>query len=417
MRALLFFPAAFAACTCGTNLGPEDAGPADGGPVTISCSTQSDCPQDVPECSFGVCKRPCAANDGCVNPQTFCNQATGYCEAGCRDSSTCAGGNVCSAGACITSQGCATKCDCVAGQVCGGGACQDPPATCDGPDQCGRGADGDPCEDFQCNGFTHQCFDPSPTPCNSDPECTGRPGCAGGCTCTGNHQCVPGAACTAQNESTTCGGGNYCDGNGACQVLPPCTSDAACAGAGLTCNTAAGTCQRPRACTASPDCTVPPATFCNTTTGFCAQPLCNNGGVTCTGGQTCAPDGRCVTQGTGGPCTNDAACAATEYCALVGGNGQCAVGCRNNASCPNPGDLCDGTHTCVGGGGGLGQFGDSCTTDGDCQAGLQCGLFTGTCAEACGPSSSSCAGGACCTLSGQPCCNGFGFCASPFGGC
>src|SRR5689334_8589680 len=123
---------------CPTPIGPVDAG-TDDGPQIITCEAAEDCPQDQPECSFGVCKRPCVANDGCTDPATFCNGNTGYCEPGCRDSSTCGQGTVCSAGACIQSQGCATKCDCAPGQVCSAGACTEPPATCNGPDDCGRG--------------------------------------------------------------------------------------------------------------------------------------------------------------------------------------------------------------------------------------------------------------------------------------
>jgi len=290
-------------CNLGTSLGREDAGPE--GPIVLTCVDPSECTADIPECSFGVCKRPCAANDGCNDPNTFCNPAVGYCEAGCRDSSTCSEGKVCSSGACIESQGCATKCDCDVGLVCVSGACQDPPAGCDGPEQCPK-APGAECEDFACNGFTHLCFDPDPESCTANADCIGRLGCTGGCTCTGNGTCVPEVACTAQNESTTCGVGNYCDGNGACQTLPACTADTQCTSLGLTCNIPAQQCQRPRACpNGQSDCTVAPATHC-AATGFCAQPLCNNGGITCQTYQTCAADGRCVNQGPGGACTADA---------------------------------------------------------------------------------------------------------------
>lgn len=402
---------ATAAAGCfGTAIGPEDAGTPDGGPVIISCESTEDCPGATPECSFGVCKRPCAANDGCVDENTFCNATSGYCEFGCRDSSTCTDGKVCSGGACIVSQGCATKCDCQVGQICAGGACQDPPAQCGSSDDCPK-APGDQCEDFACNGFTKLCFDPDPEPCSVDGDCTGRPGCAGGCTCTGNGQCVPEVACTEQNEATTCGAGNYCDGNGSCQVAPACTSEGDCAPLGLTCGIGQGQCVRARACTSSTDCTTPPTTYCNTTTGFCAQPLCNNGGITCDANQSCAADGRCVTQGQGGACTNDTTCAPTEYCAVVGASGQCVVGCRNNTSC-EPGQQCNASHQCVGGGEAAG-FREPCTVDEDCQAGLICGTATGTCAEPCDSPGTQCTGGSCCSLSGAGCCNAvfiFGFC-------
>ena len=413
MRLALLAPllVAAAACNLGTNVGSSaDAGPIDTGPVVIACTLSfpepdSECPPETPECSFGVCKRPCAASDGCNDPATFCNSNSGYCEFGCRDSSTCGGGTVCSAGACIASAGCATKCDCAAGQICSDGSCVEPPATCDGIDQCGRGADGDPCEDLLCNSFTNLCFDDDPTPCTNDADCSGRPGCGGGCTCTGNQACVPSVACTEQNELTTCGAGNYCDGNGSCQVAPSCTTEAQCTSLGLTCNLAGGVCERTAPCNTNADCTIVPATFCNPVTDFCAQPLCTNDGVTCAVGEQCSPDGRCFVQGTGGPCTVDANCDPSEYCAPLGA-GQCTVGCRNNSSCANANLTCNGAHQCVGGSAGdLAGFGENCTADGDCQTGLICGSFTTTCAEPCAAASTNCASDGCCPLSGSPCCN------------
>lgn len=391
---------------CGTSLGPEDAG-VDAGPQLISCTDASECPVDVPECSFGVCKRPCAANDACPDPSTFCDAATGYCAPGCRDSSTCGDGTVCSAGACIESQGCATKCDCATGQVCVGGSCQAPPPTCTGPQDCGRGPTSpDECEDYACNGFTSQCFDPDPTPCTVNADCTGRPGCAGGCTCTGSGTCAPEVDCTVPNEATDCGGDFYCDGNGACQALPACDDEGDCTGAGLSCNLGRQRCERTRACTTSTECTVAPSTYCNTTAGFCAVPLCNNGGITCTPTtETCAADGRCVPVGTGATCTSDLACPADQYCAS---NGQCAAGCRDNSSCTS-GQTCNGAHQCTGGGGG-GGLGASCANgagepdDSLCQVGLFCGLFSATCQEGCEGESTDCATDGCCQLTGQGCC-------------
>ena len=387
----------------GTSLGPEDAG-VDAGPQVISCTDASECPIDVPECSYGVCKRPCAANDACTDPSTFCDAASGYCAVGCRDSSTCGDGTVCSAGNCIESQGCATKCDCVAGQVCVGGACQAPPATCTGPQDCPRGpTEPEECEDYACNGFTQQCFDPDPTPCAVNADCTGRPGCAGGCTCTGSGICASSVACTAQNESSTCGAGFYCDGNGACQALPACTAEGDCSALELTCNVGRQQCERAHPCTAATeatDCTVAPSTYCNTAAGFCAVPLCNNGGITCTPTtESCSADGRCVPAGTGATCTSDTTCLSSQYCAA---NGQCAVGCRDNSSCTG-GQTCNGAHQCVGGGT-TGGWGATCTGNGDCMGGLFCGLFSGICQEACETETTDCATDGCCQLSGQPCC-------------
>lgn len=409
-------------CQCGTSLGGVDAGVTDAGPELISCTLSfgepgSECPQDVPECNFGVCRRPCAANDGCNDPATFCNASTGYCELGCRDSSVCGAGTVCSVGACIQSQGCATKCDCAAGEICSNNSCAQPPASCATNNDCGRGADGDICEDFFCNFST--CIDDDPAPCDEDTDCIGRPGCQSGCTCTGNQVCVADVDCTPQNETETCPGGFYCNLDNQCAPFPACTSETQCAPEGLTCNAGAGLCERARACASNAECTVAPATYCDPSTDFCAQPLCTNGGVTCaTGTETCrTSDGRCVPAGTGSACTANVNCDAAEYCNFVNGTGTCEVGCRDNASCGG-GQVCNNAHQCEGGGN-LKPFGETCSDDAECQVGLICGAITNRCAEECQPSGSDCAGGACCALSGQPCCNSIGFCAgeSLGGGC
>lgn len=407
-----------AACRTTVDSGDAGSGPGSGvGPLT--CESVEDCPDPSNYDCLGICLQRCAADAVCKLDE-YCS-ARGYCERGCRDSTTCEDGQVCVAGTCQSTDAagaCGTKCDCAPGQVCRGGVCQDPPEQCNGPDDCGRGP-GDRCEAYQCNGFTNQCFDPDPQPCTDATDCIGRPGCQDGCLCTPNGQCVPDGECTPENEAEVCGDGFYCTADLTCGVLPSCTSNTECEAYGLVCNLGRQRCQRPAPCDDNADCTSAPATYCNTASGSCEVPSCRNGGVQCGVNEQCSTDGRCVPQGTGTACTSDAQCPNdpwpnTQYCSFASGQGECTIGCRSNASCPQ-GQVCNGARACVsdsggGGGGGQGQWGDSCTSDADCQAGLICGLFTGTCAELCFPPCSTCTGGSCCSLSGQPYCSLLGFC-------
>lgn len=403
----------------GTDAG-VDAGP---GNQLIACESADQCPDPANYDCLGVCLQRCAADTVC-RPAEYCSPR-GYCELGCRDSTTCPEGDVCVNGSCVEPGGvgaCGTKCECLAGQVCQNGVCTDPPATCSRPEDCGRGQ-GDRCDAYQCNGFTGQCFDPDPQPCIDADDCIGRPGCGNDCVCTTSGQCVPGGACTVETEAADCGAGFYCDDTLNCAVLPVCTTATQCP-TGLTCNTGTQQCVRPQPCTGAADCTSPPNTYCNLTAvpARCEQPNCQNGGVTCDPQtQFCTQDGRCVAAGTGAACTDDSECPNdawpnTQYCSFESGAGECTPGCRSNASCA-AGQTCNGARQCVqqgGGGGSGGQWGDSCMGDADCQAGLICGQLTGTCAELCTNPGSSCAGDPnCCPLSGAAECVSFlilGFC-------
>jgi Cys-rich repeat protein len=112
-----------------------------------------------------------------------------------------------------------------------------------------------------------------------------------------------------------------------------------------------------------------------------------------------------VQPGTGTTCTSNTQCGSGEYCDFP--DQLCRVGCRDNLDCPS-GQNCDGTHTCTGGGGGgSGQFGATCGTDGDCSSPMICGVLTFTCAEQC-TSAADCV--ACNATNGSCRCNGFGFC-------
>lgn len=76
------------------------------------------------------------------------------------------------------------------------------------------------------------------------------------------------------------------------------------------------------------------------------------------------------------------------------------AGCADNERCINHGCVRDGDGT-------RGGFGDVCVDDGECDAPLVCGPFTGTCAETCTVADDcvTCAG-----VHGACTCNGAGFC-------
>jgi hypothetical protein len=394
-----------------------DAGSDNDGPDLISCEDVSDCPDETFDCAGGVCLKRCGTDEAC-DPiaEHYCSDQ-GYCELGCRDSFSCDDpeNEVCADGVCRPKDGagaCATKCDCDAGEICNGGVCQDPPATCTTSDDCGRGPV-DRCEAFLCNGFTQQCFDPDPQPCDVNEDCDGRPGCGDGCICTPNQQCVPQGACTASTEAVDCGPGFYCTDDLVCDVLPACTDDTACEALGFECNIGQGLCERPLPCIDDNECT-PPKSYCNLgeSPSFCDVPTCLNGAFECGEGQTCSVDGRCVTEGTGDACNGNTECPEDQFCSFATGSGICTPGCRSNASCPS-GQECNGANQCVPIQGGSGGFvGDSCQADTDCNSGLVCGVFTSVCTETCFNVGEPCDNGACCSLSGSATCDphplGFG---------
>ena len=195
-----------------------------------------------------------------------------------------------------------------------------------------------------------------------------------------------------------------------------CVHDADCAGnqfcqggVTCTCDTTNGQCvpQAPT-CGSNADCTQAPFTFCDPATSQCALGTCQNGGVICNQGETCAADGRCLA-GSATPCTADDACVAEEYCSVAFGQteGACTTGCRTDADCP--GQVCNGAHTCTDT---AAAFGDACTDDSTCHVGLFCGVFSSTCQERCSGGPVDCTGGACCQESGLACCNQLGFCSA-----
>lgn len=391
-----------------------DAGPGGTSVEPLVCESNEECPDATTWDCLGICLKRCAADDACGAGE-FCSNRS-YCEQGCRDRTSCASDEVCVQGRCdpaANATSCGDKCDCAPGQVCEAGVCTDPPDSCGSSDDCGRGPDGQ-CNAYLCNGFTSQCFDPDPAPCDDASDCVGRPDCRDGCVCNGASQCVPGGECTPENEATVCGSGFYCTDELVCDVLPDCTSAAECAPLGLVCNEGTGQCEASAPCTDSSECTSPPATYCDTSLGSCARPRCDNGGATCGATEECV-NGSCVPAGTGTACNSDADCPNepwpdTQFCNFqtASGTGECSVGCRSNASCGS-GQECNGQRQCVqtgGGGGSLGQAGDPCDEppfDPDCAAGLVC-TYYGTCEETCENPGPCGADSSCCPLTGYEQC-------------
>jgi len=358
----------------------KDAG---NGSQQRSCGTDTDCFTGE-SCVLGLCMRRCSVDDVCDTGQ-FCAES-GFCEAGCRNSSECPSEKVCAAGSCVTGGNCGTKVDCALGLVCRGGFCSDPPELCATADDC-------PGEQL-CNGFTQVCFDPTPTTCNNAQDCNGHTGCSNNCVCTGQ-ACVAGAACTVATESTACGIGGYCNASNVCMPQPGCTTQSQCDPYGLYCNVGNRICERAYACNDSNACTShAPATYCNLNAHRCEVPTCLNGGVTCQAPNTqCNTEGRCVAPGAT-TCSSNLNCcpddsdhnqtctSAKEYCDIPAGQiqGVCRAGCRTNDDC-TPTQTCSSTHQCTTAQGG-GQ-GDPCQAQEECRANYFCGPLTHTCYETC----------------------------------
>lgn len=409
------------ACTTGSTPETDAGDDGNGDPDAIVCGSRDDCPDPANYECQGVCLQLCASDEVCPATQ-YCDD--GFCKTGCR-AGTCAEGEICVSGSCMprdSANTCGSKCDCAPGEICADGVCQTPPDACDSSDDCARGP-GESCEAYACNGFTRQCFYPNAPDCAGDEDCEFRPGCEGGCTCAPSGQCISSAACTVETEADDCGPGAYCTADLTCDALPACVNDGDCSALDMVCNTLSSLCERPVVCTADTDCTQAPATFCDLTASpaRCIVPTCMNGGVICGADEVCNPGtGGCEPDGAGGDaCTSNAECSnapwpATEYCQVPFGEnmGNCVSGCQNNLSC-GANQTCNGNHECVTSGGGDGDgdgdgsAGSACEDVSECQVGLVCHLFEGTCQESCGASDSPCdpaTDSSCCALTGASQC-------------
>jgi hypothetical protein len=311
--------------------------------------------------AHGCVAAECADDGDCIDPdEPVCNAGT--CEAGPGEGEGEAGEGE-GEGEAGEGEGegegegdgpCADKCECQAGQVCNAGTCTAPPQTCSNDDDCARGVQ--ECINLTCNAASGQC-EGEPEPCVVDADCASDQLCNQGFECTCNEgQCTPDFSCAS-----------------------------------------------------NADCTNAPLTFCDPETSQCGLGTCQNGGVVCEEGQNCASNGECV-NGSATDCANDDECVdPAEYCDLPAFGedpGACTIGCRSNDGCGSP-QVCNGAHQCVDD---TGEFGDMCADiqeSSDCGLGLTCGAISMTCTEQCtvpeaGP---ECTDGACCAVSGQPCCN------------
>jgi hypothetical protein len=232
--------------------------------------------------------------------------------------------------------------------------------------QCGCGAE---CESNRC--VFHAC----------DARDCGPDGCGGSCgSCTQ----FSGSVCSADG---TCGCTRACEGR-------VCGDD--------SCGGSCGTCTAGKTCNQQGQCVTGPCQpVCQGKQ--CGPDGCNGSCGVCTGGKACNAQGQCVASGVDGcsalttpgcagceceecVCGADDYCCSTKWdascvnlCKQCGGGCGCAPAC-DGAVCGDDGcggscGNCTGGLVCKAGTctePGQGAMGDSCTTDEDCQADLQC---------------------------------------------
>lgn len=258
-------------------------------PNSSTCDSQSECYEVIKSRFVCVSKRdPCGPGRPCP---------TGY---------------NCSSGLCNPPPSC-EGIQCKDEQVCENGICR--AKRCPKEIQCSGGK--------QCNKTTGQCFTPT-----GDPPC--KPCAAQNPRCPNStDQCLTGlgnpneAFCFSDCSSTgTCADNTHfeCQSIGITRNGVTCTQDSQCGGGGFKCNN--GKCELN-------------AKLCIPKIGTCRN-KCQ--GVTCTGGQICAPTtGTCITTGKKlcDPCTvNDECGGKDDLCVNYGGgNTRCGQDCRS-ASCP-----------------------------------------------------------------------------------
>jgi len=353
------------------------------------CNDSNRC-NGVERCLAGTCAPglPLTCNDNNV-----CSLDTCFPDVGCfseflPDGTSCGGGNVCLGGVC--NFGCTNDSQCSDGRACNGreiclgGACAPgPQPSCN---------DIDPCTQDICAEPNGSCLHPAApdnTPCGPGLVCLAGV-CSGPPRCTNNADCSDGSACNGQEF---CVSGQCVPGIPQfCEDTNPCT--------GEVCNEPFGTCTFP---------TLPNGTPCDAAGRVCLAGICG------------APP-TCTTQQ---DCNDGLACNGTEFCV----NGTCLpappVVCNDNnpctqsqcaepfGVCTNPpvpdGTLCDSDgRVCK-----AGVCGSPlCTTNSDCDDGLQCNGAERCVGGACIPGPSMlCVDGNRCTS--DQCVEPFGLCLNP----
>lgn len=271
---------------------------------SISCSTNSDCPQDSNPCTTAVC------NAGtCVQSNN---------SASCDDGNACTQTDVCQGGACVGSN----------------------PVSCTAQDQCHVAG--------TCNPADGICSNPNKvdgTACNDGDACSQTDVCAQG-VCTGFNA----VTCSAQDACHVAG---TCDpGTGSCSN-PPAADGTACNDNNSCTQTdacVAGSCVGGNSviCAASDQCHL--AGSCDPFTGQCANPAAPDG-VVCNDGNGCTQTDLCV----GGLClgANPVQCSAQDDCHDAGtcdpSTGQCTNPTKPDDTDCSDGDVCTQNDKCQAG--------------------------------------------------------------------
>lgn len=349
-------------------------------------------------------------NDGIACTADTCNESLKKCtfttnNAACSDGNACNGTELCDA---LTG--------CKAGT----------PVVCN---------DGVYCTTDSCNPATGACtFAPTNTLCDNGIYCDGaevcdpagapgpngcKPGPAVTCAPTGT-QCSVNVcseatrSCTIQLDNTLCTAPAICTTGGVCSTSS-CTSDANCtdnnACNGIeTCDLSGGspgTCKAgtpPAPCNDNKSCTTD---SCNPSTGLCvftaSATACNDGNL-CNGTETCNPSAGGANATTGCVAGTALSCDLGKSCATYGCNPS--TGCTiTPGTCPDDGNLCNGTSTCQptnpqsDANGCVALPAVTCSSSG-CVTGT-CNPSTGTCSKL--PDNTKCACGETCDVTSGVC--------------
>ncbi len=357
--------------------GPRPGQAPEGDP-TAYCARDTDCSPEQ-YCNSGVCADRQGGVNGCDSHTDcdfgeFCRVATGLCVE-CLNSDHCGAGEICKSdgtcGAadtgctsdaqcaglhCLQATGdcvqCLSSSQCPLGQTCRENAC----FTNTG----GGGGGGTTCNTqadcnymgLICNSTSHTCV-----ACTSDTQCGTGKRCAAG-TCTD----IPGGGTGGTGGGTP---GGACEDKADCGGMPcflsmcmPCFSDFM--------------------CFSLEDLMSGTSTICDTDTGECVAPECNDANQ-CPAGEGCY-SGHC------GPCMEDSECRSGQVCNADtgvcgtssgggGGTTSCPGGCDDGNACTT--DTCSSTGTCSHTpispcGNGTQQLGQSCSDAATCAAGLTC---------------------------------------------
>jgi hypothetical protein len=370
-----------------------------------TCSTSTDCPEDRPFCTNGLCVAG-STGTGCETDadcsEGVCNLLTGQCQEAqlttCEDDEECESGEECIGGVCRIpgSGGCGDANDCEPNQICQQGSCVD------FDDSVACNTDADCPRDHECNfGVCEGCF--------NDAYCIGSPNgpkcsvegmtdapvppgyCFKECGADVGRDCPPDHFCDAERGgicAPACESNIDCEGGRVCVagLCESCTSDTQCDGARV--------CSPQGSCIEPPECT---QQLCNDNLG--AAYYCDSGTGRCLLGCTDHAPGACGALDQPSECNP---CSVGEICNT--NTGACSAdgtgpGCDCTAlNCSAQGLICD-TVTCAcvssdggggnnGGSGGTVGEGGTCLHDSDCQDGMTCfgsfgGFWPGECLYTC----------------------------------